>query len=148
MPRRWRIRRIYWIERASARAAGEPGTNFFAIASDGSPVGIVGVFGSDYGTATAEITSMWIAPQARGHALGARLVEAAIEWATAAGYSAMELWVTRRQHRRRTSLRQTRLCRDRRGPTASLRPVPQRGADALEWVADRESDWSAHSGVT
>ncbi len=46
--------------------------------------------GDDPGTATLRI--LLVAPAARGHALGDRLVQTAIEFARGAGYQRMRLW--------------------------------------------------------
>jgi GNAT superfamily N-acetyltransferase len=58
---------------------------------DGKRIGCVFcVCGDDHRTARLRI--LLVAPEARGRALGSRLVEAAIEFATAAGYERMQLW--------------------------------------------------------
>jgi GNAT superfamily N-acetyltransferase len=43
---------------------------------------------------TAALTSLWVAPGARGQGVGDQLVIAVVEWAQAAGFSQVLLWVT------------------------------------------------------
>jgi GNAT superfamily N-acetyltransferase len=58
---------------------------------DGKRVGCVFcVPGDDHRTARLRI--LLVAPEARGRALGSRLVEVALEFATDAGYELMQLW--------------------------------------------------------
>lgn len=56
---------------------------------DGAPVGAVGL--RDLGDGVCEMKRLYLAPAARGHGIGAALVERLIETARAAGYKAMRL---------------------------------------------------------
>jgi GNAT superfamily N-acetyltransferase len=70
------------------------GVSFFAYA-DGpgpAPAGIVGAF--EDGPGLAELVSMWVHPQARGHGIGRALVGTVVQWARAEGHSRVHLWVT------------------------------------------------------
>jgi GNAT superfamily N-acetyltransferase len=84
-----------WLRRVSS------GITFFAYlaAADGlpgtgsaDPVGLVTGFEPEPGT--AELVSMWVRPQARGHGVGEALVSAVTDWAAARGFAAAHLWVT------------------------------------------------------
>jgi ribosomal protein S18 acetylase RimI-like enzyme len=50
--------------------------------------------GDSNSAGTAALTSLWVEPGSRGHGVGDRLVIEVVEWATAAGYSQVLLWVT------------------------------------------------------
>jgi GNAT superfamily N-acetyltransferase len=65
------------------RIAG--GGNFLAHAPelDVAPVGIAGGFEAEPGT--VELVALWVRPHARGHGVGAALVEAVVGWAWAKG---------------------------------------------------------------
>jgi GNAT superfamily N-acetyltransferase len=43
---------------------------------------------------SAALISMWVAPPARGKGVGARLVNAVLDWAEQEGYDSVSLWVT------------------------------------------------------
>ena len=43
---------------------------------------------------TAALTSLWVDPASRGHGIGDQLVNAVLEWANAAGFGQVLLWVT------------------------------------------------------
>lgn len=57
---------------------------------DGKVVGSVMVVRKD--AQTAKLRLLWVDPAARGMGLGARLVEACLDFARAAGYARIELW--------------------------------------------------------
>lgn len=44
-------------------------------------------------SATAAMTAMWVDPRFRRRGIGDLLVKTVVEWATAAGYDEMLLWV-------------------------------------------------------
>lgn len=50
--------------------------------------------GDSNSAVTAALTSLWVEPGSRGHGVGDRLVIEVVEWAKAAGYSQVVLWVT------------------------------------------------------
>jgi ribosomal protein S18 acetylase RimI-like enzyme len=65
----------------------------FVAAHADAAVGTIGLVWSDARREVAEIVSMWVAPHARGHGVGDRLVRAAIDSAREAGCSEVSLWV-------------------------------------------------------
>ena len=76
-----------WRGRLSARSV-----TFFGCAGEAAePAGLAGVFVED---GAAEVVSMWVRPGARGHGVGAALVDAAAGWAKARGHDTLYLWVT------------------------------------------------------
>lgn len=82
-----------WEEAAARRATGDHEATFVAVEAT-EWLGLVGVYRpGDPGT--AELVSMWTAPEARGRGIGTALVEAVIAWARAAGVRDVQLWVTR-----------------------------------------------------
>src|SRR5258708_2708479 len=50
--------------------------------------------GDSNSAGTAALTSLWVAPGSRGHGIGDSLVLAVLDWAKAAGFSQLLLWVT------------------------------------------------------
>jgi GNAT superfamily N-acetyltransferase len=79
-----RLRPADWRRRLAGRAQ-------FLVRHAGQAVGTVG--GIDDGDG-AELVSMWVAPAWRGRGVGDRLVQAVLDWARAAGYPTVRLWVT------------------------------------------------------
>jgi GNAT superfamily N-acetyltransferase len=77
---------------ADYAAAPDPAREFAWVAElDGRRAGCVFcVAGEDPGTAKLRI--LLVEPDARGHALGDRLVQTAIEFARGAGYARLKLW--------------------------------------------------------
>lgn len=74
-----------WRERLANRAQ-------LAAEIDAEIVGTAAGIASDEGSAA--LISMWVAPPARGKGVGARLVNAVLDWASSEGYSSIFLWVT------------------------------------------------------
>ena len=74
-----------WRERLAGRAQ-------FLVRADGQPVGTAGCFIEPDGT--AQLVSMWVNPDRRGHGAGDVLVSAVLGWARRAGYPDVRLWVT------------------------------------------------------
>jgi ribosomal protein S18 acetylase RimI-like enzyme len=70
----------------------------FVAELEGRVVGMSAAGASDDVRAAA-LTSVWVAPQARGHGVGDSLVLAATAWASAKGYGQIVLWVTDGNHR-------------------------------------------------
>jgi GNAT superfamily N-acetyltransferase len=99
------------------RIAG--GGSFLAHAPelDDAPVGIAGGF--EAGPGAIELVSLWVRPLARGHGVGAALVEAVVGWAWAKSMARVHLWVTETNTT-------ARLLYERCGfrPTAELQPLP------------------------
>jgi GNAT superfamily N-acetyltransferase len=58
----------------------------------GEVAGTAGGIASDRNSAA--LISMWVAPHARGRGVGARLVNAVVDWAKREGYDSVFLWVT------------------------------------------------------
>lgn len=56
----------------------------------GEPVGSIGILGRDDGA--AQLRWLLVAPAARGHGLGRRLVRAALDFCRDAGYRTVYLW--------------------------------------------------------
>jgi GNAT superfamily N-acetyltransferase len=77
---------------ADYAAAPDPGRNAAWVAElDGRRAGCVFVVtGED--AAAAKLRILLVAPEARGHAIGDRLVQTAIEFARRAGYERVHLW--------------------------------------------------------
>lgn len=59
---------------------------------DGQVVGTAAGGDSTY-TGAAVLTSLWVEPGSRGYGIGDQLVIAVLEWAKAAGFSQVLLWV-------------------------------------------------------
>ena len=57
---------------------------------DEVPVGLAGL--TDRGSGTVDVVAMWVAPEARGHGVGARLLDVLVEMAAALGMQ-VQLWV-------------------------------------------------------
>ena len=74
-----------WRERLARRPQ-------FAAELDGEIVGTAAGIATDEGNAA--LISMWVAPNARGQGIGARLVSAVLDWAKGEGYTSVTLWVT------------------------------------------------------
>jgi GNAT superfamily N-acetyltransferase len=60
------------------------------VADSAEPAGLAGVLVK---RGAAQLVSMWVRPDARGHGVGGALVSAAADWAKARGHDAMYLWV-------------------------------------------------------
>lgn len=77
-----------WLERAT----GSDTVRNIVAELDGRLVGLVaGIRERDH----VELVSMWTAPDARGHGVGRRLVEAVLEWAGSLDVDDVRLWVVR-----------------------------------------------------
>jgi GNAT superfamily N-acetyltransferase len=63
-----------------------------ALTKDSAPAGLAGGYLED--PDTAELVSMYVRPQARGHAVGEALVAAVARWAEAKHAKSLHLWVT------------------------------------------------------
>jgi ribosomal protein S18 acetylase RimI-like enzyme len=64
------------------------------VATQGEHVVGLAAGGESNSTGTASLTSLWVEPAARGQGVGDQLVVAVLEWAKAAGFSQVLLWVT------------------------------------------------------
>lgn len=84
-----------WHDRARKAADGPDATMYFAVDSEGGFEGMVAARRSTTASTTAELISMWVAPQARRSGTGADLVHCVIDWAAESGYQRLELWVAR-----------------------------------------------------
>jgi GNAT superfamily N-acetyltransferase len=83
----------YWERRAADNAAGE-GSVMFVAEDPGGWCGLAGAYLDDNDPSSADLISMWVRPDHRGHGLGRHLVEAVISWARARGLRQVALWVT------------------------------------------------------
>jgi ribosomal protein S18 acetylase RimI-like enzyme len=68
-----------------------PGSHNVVAVLDGQPAGMTS--GVPDGPQTAELISMWVAPQARGQGVGDRLIEAVEQWARQSGVTTLRLSV-------------------------------------------------------
>lgn len=82
----------YWRQRA--RVAAEGRERVVLLAEEGGLV--VGMVGGSLGLdpSLAELSSLWVAPGARGRGVGAALVRALVAWARERGARLVELWLT------------------------------------------------------
>ena len=83
-----------WEGRAARQANGHRECCFLAFLDDVA-VALVAAFRTPEATPTAELVSMWVAPEARRQGLAKRLVDTVVNWAHDGGLEAVELWVTR-----------------------------------------------------
>tara|TARA_R110002096_G_scaffold435826_2_gene663496 strand:- start:7300 stop:7830 length:531 start_codon:yes stop_codon:yes gene_type:complete len=88
-----------WADRALASSEGNTVATFVVEGSLGHGwLGLVTVLGPTHEAASdstsAELVSMWIAPEARGQGLGKKLVATAVEFASAIGALTLRLAVT------------------------------------------------------
>ena len=74
------------------RRAARDGSFFVFIPGLAEPAGLVGGFEQEPGV--AELVSMFVRPQARGHGVGEALVDAVVAWAKDKGAASVHLWVT------------------------------------------------------
>jgi ribosomal protein S18 acetylase RimI-like enzyme len=84
-----------WRSRVAAAATGIDSTLYVAVDGAGADVGMVASIRNTTDPSTAELISMWVAPDARRSGAGATLVRAVVDWARDSGYARIELWVTR-----------------------------------------------------
>lgn len=84
-----------WRTRVDGAAAGPDSTLYLASDGDGADVGLVAAVRNTVESSTAELISMWVAPDARRSGAGADLVRRVIDWASESGYRNVELWVVR-----------------------------------------------------
>jgi GNAT superfamily N-acetyltransferase len=73
------------------RRAARDGS-FLAFLDQGELAGLAGGFEEEPGV--AELVSMFVRPQARGHGVGEALVDAVAAWATSRNAASVHLWVT------------------------------------------------------
>jgi GNAT superfamily N-acetyltransferase len=85
----------WWEDIARESEAGEQGAVFVAVAGD-AWLGMAGGYVDEDEPGTGGVWGTWVAPEARGHGLGDRLVEAVVDWARDRGMSRVGLSVTER----------------------------------------------------
>jgi GNAT superfamily N-acetyltransferase len=105
--------REQWLGRLERSDA----VTFFAQLPEMSePAGLAGALEED---GAVDIVSMWVRPSARGHGVGAALVDAAAGWAKARDHDTLYLWVTETNA-------PARLLYERCGftPTGETQPLP------------------------
>jgi ribosomal protein S18 acetylase RimI-like enzyme len=83
-----------WDADATTRSDGHESTIYILVSEHGV-VGLVGAYRSTQEPGTVELVSMWVSPDARGHGLGARLIDEVMEWARESGARRVALWVMR-----------------------------------------------------
>ncbi len=81
-----------WVELIS-RTADNPKGLLLVAEADADPVGML--FGRiDDSSEYLDVGAMWVDPDVRRNGIGSRLIDAALDWARAAGAKQAELWVT------------------------------------------------------
>jgi ribosomal protein S18 acetylase RimI-like enzyme len=73
------------------RAWFESVTPFIAEGADGASIGLAATYRDEQEPAVAHLTSMWVAPEARGTGIGDALVQQVVRYATAQGAAAVRL---------------------------------------------------------
>jgi GNAT superfamily N-acetyltransferase len=105
--------REQWLGRLESPDA----VTFFAWLPEAEePAGLAGALDQD---GVVEVVSMWVRPGARGHGIGAALIDAAAGWAKDRGHDSLDLWVTETNAA-------ARLLYERCGfiPTGERQPLP------------------------
>jgi GNAT superfamily N-acetyltransferase len=84
-----------WADRANTQSSGRQQATFVAEMPGTGPrfLGLARGAQLDRRPGSVELTSMWVDPRCRGVGLGARLVQAVVDWARAGGALQVELWV-------------------------------------------------------
>lgn len=76
------------------RGVGSHRAAVFVAEADDAWVGLTGGFLDEDKSATVRVWGMWVAPEARGQGVGAKLLDAVTAWARDAGATRLELCVT------------------------------------------------------
>jgi GNAT superfamily N-acetyltransferase len=84
-----------WADRAAASASDQGERATFVLDDGRSLLGLVTCLPLGADPARLDLVGMWVAPSARRHGGGRRLVEAVLDWAATTGASAVDLWVMR-----------------------------------------------------
>ena len=84
-PKRW--------ETNAARNAGGTQKAIFLAFDGGDPAGMAAAYTPDGRPDERHVWGMWVAPQARRHGIGRRLVDAVLGWAAESGALRVTLWV-------------------------------------------------------
>ena len=84
--------RRFTQERWRERAAGSVASRLFLAWRGDEAVGIAGCI--DEGDGTAQLVSVWVRPDCRGQGVARALSTAALDFASAHGFSVIRLWVT------------------------------------------------------
>ena len=82
-----------WAGRLALAAAAHDELPLLA-EHDGAPAGLAWAKADGADPAVAELFQVWVAPEARGQGIAARLLRTAIDWARERGFRAMTLGVT------------------------------------------------------
>lgn len=85
-----------WIQRV--RYWGDYRAGFLAVENE-SLCGMIAVFPEEDNPGSAQLISMWVAPEHRGTGLGRHLINAAKSWAASHGFHELRLFVTCINHR-------------------------------------------------
>jgi len=83
----------HWTDRAAASATGNESAIFLADGGD-QLLGLVGGYCPTGENEPPELISMWVDPAARGTRLAERHVNQVVDWASLAGATRLNLWVT------------------------------------------------------
>jgi ribosomal protein S18 acetylase RimI-like enzyme len=85
-----------WLRRA-ANMNGEERVGYLAMENDRA-CGIIGAFRDENNPLSANVVSMWVAPEHRRTGVGSSLIAALQAWARACGVRALRLMVTSNNH--------------------------------------------------
>ena len=82
-----------WEERVARGSTGADAATLLAFAED-EPVGLVSAFRDEANPHVFDVVGMWVAPEARGAGLGARLLREVEDWIARCGGTEIRLSVT------------------------------------------------------
>lgn len=81
-----------WLDRVDRASSGDAAATFVAY-EDNTATGLVTMLRDRRAPASTELVSMWTDVGHRSSGTGTALVKAGVEWARAAGYASVLLWV-------------------------------------------------------
>lgn len=83
-----------WRLRITTGPLGKPNAAFVGFDEHDATLGTASVAYTEHHRSPM-LVAMWVRPEARGQRLGARLIEACVEWAADRGDTSMVLWVVK-----------------------------------------------------